>query len=222
MIRLSAISSLRIAPQELDATTRTTLGQALRREGALAKVCLNGLVSCIGSSDPEHKSGRTAMVWSSLTGARVEVDRMLEEICVQNGQPMPFDFIASQCCVTSVYAARFVPALHCGIYMPAGEHNWRQMLTLAVCWLEQQRYEQVLCGLVDLASPASANPDHASDWLLLSNAQDASTSNPSVRLRGSDALTNDVADTDVVPKLQAWLSQSVPACFSLGPVEFAR
>jgi hypothetical protein len=223
---LAALSSLRIAPDDLGTTVRATLGQPLRREGTLARLCVSGIVSCIGNSDLTPDAGRTALIWGSTGGARVEIDRMLDEICRHDSLPMPFDFIASQCGVAAVYAARFVANLQCGLYLPSGGNIWQQMLSLATCWLEEGRYDRVLCGWVDQASPDAIGQLHASDWLLLADPAYAGLSLAHVRTgAGAASSTSQVADAEFIPALRRWLDADSPAGLAVSaiyPVEFQR
>jgi len=226
MIGLTALSSLRIAPGDLSEKMRSVLGQPLRREGLLAKLCVTGIVSCVGNAAPIGVGERTALIWGSSSGARVEMLKVLDEICGNNSLPMPFDFIASQCGVSAVYAARYVPSIMCGVHLPSGGNIWQQMLGLAVNWMEQGRYDRVLCGWVDEAIADAADAVHASDWILLNNAKNDDQLLARVGLSDTaEWRPTKTADAEFVPDLKRWLvHENADAAMQVAvlPVEFHR
>lgn len=226
MIGLAAVASLRVAPDDLGATMRQVLGQPLRREGTLAKLCISGIVACAGQGERMPSAGRTALIWGSASGARLEIDRVIDELCLNDGLPMPFDFIGGQCSSAAVFAARYVSGLECAVYLASGGRIWQQMLCLATCWLNEGRYDQVLCGRVEQAQTDGAVQYHASDWLLL--ASPARIGPPLARVGRRQAAAPevcDMADAEIVPALQRWLDSKPPetaAAPAVSSFEFRR
>jgi hypothetical protein len=203
MIELIALSSLRTAPEDLAATVRATLGQPLRREGTLSRLCVTGIARCLAEAGDNIAPGSTGLIWSSTGGARIEIEKVLDEICLHDGLPMPFDFIACQSGVAAVYASRFVNDLTCGVYMRSGGNVWPQMLCMAMCWLAEGRYDRVLCGWVDEADPELAEQYHASDWALLANPMSGKIPMAHARLSiGPHAPGNQIKDHEFVPSLR--------------------
>ncbi|OGB27504.1 MAG: hypothetical protein A3I66_06360 [Burkholderiales bacterium RIFCSPLOWO2_02_FULL_57_36] len=206
MSALASLSSLRIAPDDLGATVRAALGQPLRREGTLPGLCVTGIVSCLANAGPIPASGRTGLIWGSTDGARIEIGKVLDEICLHDGLPMPFDFIACQSGVAAVYASRFVGDLACGVYMRSAGNVWPQLLCMALCWLVEGRYDRVLCGWVDEADPEVADARHASDWILLANPTTGPIPLAHARLIADpQAHADRITDTQFVPSLQTWI-----------------
>lgn len=204
MIELASLSSLRIAPDDLGATVRATLGQPLRREGTLPRLCVTGIARCL--ADAGHAPGRTALIWGSTGGARIEIEKVLDEICLHDGLPMPFDFIACQSGVAAVYASRLIGNLTSGVYMRSAGNLWQQILCMALCCLAEGRYDRVLCGWVDEADPQLADQHHASDWLLLVNPVQGKIPMAHVRLSiGENARIDRTSDAGFVPSLRRWI-----------------
>ncbi|MBL8511103.1 MAG: hypothetical protein JNM52_05610 [Betaproteobacteria bacterium] len=158
-----AQATLHIAPADLSATVQTWLGQPMRREGLFAKLCLCGIAACL-KNVPEQ-TGTTALLWASSRGAQQEVEKIIDLICHQQTLPMPFDFVASQASVSAVYAAKRIGSVKTGLYLPGGE--WPQMRDLASCWLQERRFDRVLCGRVEQADPNRPDSEHLSEWVLL-------------------------------------------------------
>jgi hypothetical protein len=214
MIEVAALSALRMDAGMLQEKMRSLLDQPMRREGTLAKLFVTGMVSCISGLSDGHRqsqsqsdSRRLAIIWASASGPRTEINKVINELCDRDSMPMPFDFIASQCSVAAVYAARYVQGIEHSPYMPADGRAWQQMLCLASAWLEQSRFDQVLCGWVDEGMEGDVGQALASDWILL--AQSAKTTQPLAYVSASHAITlqsQRIADADFIPSLEAWLA----------------
>lgn len=224
MIELTAFSSLRIAPDDLGATVRAALGQPLRREGALPRLCVTGIVRCLTDAGPLIAPGRTGLIWGSIGGARIEIEKVLAEICLHDDLPMPFDFIACQSGVAAVYASRYVGDLACGVYMRSAGNVWPQLLCMAACWLAEGRYDQVLCGWVDEANPDATDQHHASDWLLLATPVPGRLPLAHARLSiGRQAYAGGTVDAEFVPSLRRWIDDGadlLPVASDLYGIEF--
>ena len=223
MIYLDAVVSQQFPPADLPNAVRAALGKPLRRAPVLAQLAVLGAVACLPA---ERRQRPTALLWQSTSGPRQETLELLDEVCQDSGEPMPFTFLATVPASAAVQLRPFVPGLRSASTLPLDteqEANWGLLLTIAINWLSEGRYEQVLC----------AHLDHWADrlsghWLALSATPSASAL-ATLHAPLSDCA-NRAADTPDLPIVLArWLVAPAgqplqldsPAAPGLA-VEFAR
>lgn len=205
MIYLNATLSQHHAPDDLPAAVRAALGKPLRRAAPLTQLALVGALACLPA---ERRQLPTALLWQSTRGPRQETRAMLEEICAGAGEPMPFEFLATQPALAAAQIQPYLPGLQSAMHFPldtAGIADWSLLLTLAGNWLAEGRYTQVLCAHLD-------STDEGADghWLALATAP---VENSPARLQLGETTSPDAwADTPDFPAhLADWLAQSPPA-----------
>lgn len=201
MIFLNAVLSQQHAPEKLPTAVRAALGKPLRRAATLTQLALVGALACLPK---ERRHLPTALLWQSTSGPRLETLTLLEEVCHDSAEPMPYDFLASQPAIAAAQIQPFLPGLQSATHFPLdteGEANWSLLLTLASNWLNEGRYAQVLCAHLDSWSE-SAN----AHWLALSStALENSPANLHIRaMNYSDALPD---TPDFPTALAYWLAQ---------------
>lgn len=223
MIYLNAVLSQQHAPDDLPAAVRAALGKPLRRAAPLTQLALVGALACLPA---ERRQRPTALLWQSTRGPRRETRAMLEEICTGAGEPMPFEFLATQPALAAAQIQPSLPGVQSAMHFPldtAGVADWSLLLTLAGNWLAEGRYAQVLCAHLD-------STDESADghWLALATAP---IENCTIRLQlGRTSSPDAWADTPDFPAhLADWLSLPAPATRCLQSpgtprltVEFAR
>lgn len=223
MAFLNALVSQQCAPDALPAAVRAAVGKPLRRAAALTQLALTGACACLSD---EARRQPTILLWQSTSGPRLETLNLLDEVCLGGGEPMPYDFLATQPALAAAQIHPFLPGLRSATHLPLdGENsaNWSMLLTLACLWLDQGRCAQVLCAQLDHW------PDEATGrWLALGAQAQANTL---ARLHPASAPTpTGQADTPDFPALLTeWLNAgSTPSFFlhaATNPrlaVEFAR
>jgi hypothetical protein len=149
MIYLTNALSQQLTPETLPATVRAALGKPLRRAPALAQMAVLGALACLPVDCRERP---TALLWQSTSGPRQETLELLEEVCHDSGEPMPFTFLATVPASAAVHLRPFLPGLRTAMTLPLDseqEANWGLLLNVATDWLKQGRYEQVLCAHLD-------------------------------------------------------------------------
>jgi hypothetical protein len=223
MVYLHAALSQQFAPADLPGAVRAALGKPLRRAAALTQLALVGAFGCLPE---ERRHLPTALLWQSTSGPRLETITLLEEICDGAAEPMPYDFLATQPAIAAAQIQPMLPGLQSAMHIPLdAEHaaNWSLLLTLAIGWLNDGRYAQILCAQLDhWADSASGH------WLVLGN-EPLENSAASLQLLGT-ALPNAQPDTPDFPQqISDWLIQgsttSLYLCSPAAPrlaLEFAR
>jgi hypothetical protein len=223
MIYLDAVISQQLTPEELPNGLRAALGKPLRRAPVLAQLAVLGAVACLPA---ERRQRPTALLWQSTSGPRLETLKLLDEVCQDSGEPMPFTFLATVPASAAVQLRPFVPGLRSASTLPLDTEqaaNWGLLLTIASNWLAEGRYEQVLC----------AHLDHWADrlsghWLALSTIP-ADKALATLR-PGTSGPATTAADTPDFPvTLGHWLSEAAGRPLQLESpvvpgltVEFAR
>lgn len=174
----------RIPLAELSGEVRQRLGKPLRRASPLTQLAVMGALSCL----PEPLSGqRLALLWQSTYGPRAETLALLAEICTGAGEPLPYDFLASQPAIAAAQLKPLLPGLETAHHLPLDDETqtqWSLMLTLAHGWLSEGRFAQVLCAHLDVRNEIACG-----DWLLLS----ASSDNALASLRPASGAFNESA-----------------------------
>jgi hypothetical protein len=201
MAYLNAPLSQHFVADTLPAAVRAALGKPLRRAAALTQLALVGSLASL----PENRRQRpTALLWQSTSGPRAETQALLEEVCVGSGEPMPFDFLAIQPAITAAQIQPFLPGLQSASYIPLatiGQAQWSLLLNLALNWLADGRYAQVLCAHLELTAGVAE-----SHWLTLS--QEPLENSPIKLQLSSTTCQNTLADTPNFPQhLTHWLTQ---------------
>jgi hypothetical protein len=201
MIHLHAVLSQHYTPATLPAAVRATLGKPLRRAAGLTQLALTGALACL-PADRRHSP--TALLWQSTSGPRQETLTLLKETCSGAGEPMPYDFLATQPAIAAAQIQPFLPGLLSATHIPLdtfGAANWSLLLTLAANWLAEGRYAQVLCAHLDHGSELADG-----HWLVVGNEALENT------LAGlhvaKSASAEALADTPEFPaQLARWLEQ---------------
>lgn len=163
MIYLNAAFSQHHATADLPAAVRAALGKPLRRAAGLTQLVLLGALAGLPA---ERRSLPTALLWQSTRGPRLETRTMLDEVCAGGGEPMPFEFLATQPALAAAQIQPFLPGLQSAMHFPLdteGLAHWSLLLGLASNWLNEGRYAQVLCAHLD--SSADSADGH---WLAVS------------------------------------------------------
>lgn len=138
---------------ELTCRARTALGAPVRRAGTLAELCLAGVDACIEAGPGDRAPAcSTAVLFASRSGPRAAFHRVLEDLCLRNEDPMPFDFLATQAMLAALPLHKRLPDLATASYLPLtgdGELQWQRMTALARAWLASGRHDRVLLGMVE-------------------------------------------------------------------------
>lgn len=199
MIYLNTILSQQYPPSALAGAVRVVLGKPLRRAAPLTQLALLGALACLPE---ERRPLASALLWQSTSGPRQETIALLDEVCLGAGETMPYDFLATQPAIAAAQIQPFFCGLQSATHCPLdseGTACWLLLLTLAVNWLEEARYRQILCAQLD------SSPDGASGhWLSLSNEP---LENPLASLQlGTDSAPGSLPDTPDFPvHLARWL-----------------
>ena len=223
MIYLNAAITRDFVPGTLPAAVRDRLGKPLRRTAALSQLALLGAMACLPA---ERRHLPTALLWQSTSGPRQETLALLDEISQGEMEPMPYDFLATQPAIAAAQLQPHIPGLRSATHCPldsAGTAHWSLLVSLAVDWLKEGRYTQVLCAHLDHWADASAG-----HWLCLA-AEPSDRPLATVR-QGSTMPPETLDDTPDVPaRLTAWLRASAGSTRQLQSpsepglaVEFAR
>ena len=200
MIYLDRAFSQGFTPDELPAAVRSTLGKPLRRAAALTQLAVVGAFAALPES---ARTEPCALLWQSTSGPRPETLTLLDEMCHGTGEPMPYDFLATQPAIAAAQLQPLLPGLRSVTHLPLAcdtSADWSLLLTLAATWLAEGRYARVLCAQLDhWGNLASGH------WLSLT-ADHLETSQASLQI-GSRAIDNVIDDTPDFPvALTNWLT----------------
>lgn len=222
MIHLHALLSQHHVPATLPAAVRAALGKPLRRAAGLTQLAIVGALACIPA---ERRHLPTALLWQSTSGPRQETVHLLEETC-SGGEPMPYDFLATQPAIAAAQIQPFLPGLLSAMHLPldtAGKANWSLLLTLAGNWLDEGRYAQVLCAHLD-------HGIESADGYWLAVGKECLENTPGSLQLTATSAPDALSDTPDFPiHLADWLEQAAsPTLHLRSPahprlaVEFAR
>lgn len=149
------------SPAELAAAVKASLGKSLRRPSGLTQLAIVGALACL---PPERRSLPTALLWQTASGPRAEATVLLQE-ARGAGEPMPYDFLASQPAIAVATLMPWLPGLVAATHWPqpaTDVASWGPLLALAIDGLAAGRYAQVLCAHLD-----SWDESAQGRWLLL-------------------------------------------------------
>ena len=223
MIYLERAFSQHFTPDELPAAVRAALGKPLRRAAALTQLAVVGAFAAL----PEAaRSQPCALLWQSTSGPRPETLTLLNEMCHGAGEPMPYDFLATQPAIAAAQLQPLLPGLRSASHLPLASDtgaDWHLLLTLAATWLAEGRYARVLCAQLDHWGEQAIG-----HWLSLT-ADQLETSQASLQIV-SQAVDNAHDDRPDFPvALASWLEAGKPSTLTLRSpaqpalaVEFAR
>lgn len=227
MISLNAVLSQSFTSADLPAAVRAALGKPLRRAAPLTQLALVGALACLPADRRALPTALpTALLWQSTSGPRLETLTLLDEVCNGSAEPMPYDFLATQPAIAAAQIQSFLPGLQSAMHLPLDTEetaNWSLLLSLAIVWLNEGRYTQVLCAQLDHTADAASG-----HWLALSKLP-LENSLASLQLI-QDASNDTLPDTPDIPaRLADWLARHDGQTLSLHSpvairqtVEFAR
>ena len=208
MIYLNTALSQHFAVDELPAAVRSVLGKPLRRAATLTQLAVLGSDACLPAA---WRDQPTALLWQSTSGPRPETERLLAEMRDGPGEPMPYDFLATQPAIAAAQLQPLLPGLGMASHLPldsAGPAQWSLLLTLAINWLHERRFAQVLCAQLDQRDGAAHG-----QWLALSRRPG---SPPLASVEPAEGRESGLADTPDLPEqLNRWLGQMHPATIAL-------
>lgn len=203
MIHLEAALSQRHSPSELSAAVRAMLGKPLRRASTFAQLAAVGAFACL----PEAaRAEPCALLWQSTSGPRQETLALLSEIADGGGEPMPYDFLATQPAIAAAQLQPLLPGMCSATHFPldrVDEAAWTLLLALADTWLTTGRYRRVLCAQLDCLDDAASG-----HWLSLT-AQRTERSAACLKIAHPVGTGNSsaLADRPDLPaRLAAWLA----------------
>lgn len=223
MVFLNAVVSQDFAPDALPNAVRSAIGKPLRRAAALTQLALTGACACLTE---EQRRQPTILLWQSTSGPRLETLNLLDEVCLGGGEPMPYDFLATQPALAAAQIQPLLPGLRSATHLPLdGENsaNWSMLLALACRWLDQGRCAQVLCAQLDHWAEAASG-----HWLAL-GAEPLASSLACLRTGSVLTAAGQLDTPDFPAHLGEWLNAGTTPSFSLHSatnprlaVEFAR
>ena len=208
MIYLNSALSQHFASEELPAAVRSVLGKPLRRAAALSQLAVLGSDACLPAA---WRNQPTALLWQSTSGPRLETERLLTEMRDGPGEPMPYDFLATQPAIAAAQLQPWLPGLSMASHLPldsAGPAQWALLLILAINWLHERRFEQVLCAQLDQRDGAAHG-----HWLALSRRPGAQ---PLASVELAEVGELSLTDTPDLPEqLNSRLGEMLPASIAL-------
>ncbi|MCK6390951.1 MAG: hypothetical protein L6Q40_07995 [Azonexus sp.] len=157
--------SQHLAPATLGAAVRAALGQPLRRAAPYTQLLACGAFQLLL---PAERDMPFALLWQTTRGPREETLALLAEVCEGSGEPMPYDFLATQPAIAAAQLQPLLPGLahaQCSPLAHATGADWQSLLTQAANWLVHGRYARVLCAHID-ASPETCT----AHWIKLHTA----------------------------------------------------
>ncbi len=214
MSHLHACLSQTFASAELSDAVRATLGKPLRRAAALTQLALVGALACL---PPERRTLPTLLLWQSTSGPRQETLALLNEMA-DGGEPMPYDFLATQPAIAAAQIQPYLPSLLAASHCPLdvdGQAHWATLLMLARQNLNEGCYRQVLCAQLDAWGDTGNG-----HWLLLG---DEALENSPARLHLMENVAGSHSDQPELPsQLADWLAGDAPAFRLQAPAAFRQ
>jgi hypothetical protein len=200
MIYLDAAFAQHFAPAELAGAVRGALGKPLRRAAPLTQLALVGALTALPAASRKLP---TALLWQSTSGPRRETLNLLDEMCTGGGEPMPYDFLATQPAVAAAQIQPFLPGLQSATHVPLDDEklaHWALLLALASQWLNEGRYARVLCAALDTWDEVATGR-----WLCV-GAQPLENSLASLQLTDNPPPASLPDTTDFPAQLADWLA----------------
>lgn len=199
MAFLNALVTQQFAPDALPAAARSAIGKPLRRAAALTQLALVGACASLPEAQREHP---TLLLWQSISGPRQETQNLLDEVCLGGGEPMPYDFLATQPALAAAQIQPFLPGLRSATHLPLDNESashWAMILGLACTWLDQGRCAQVLCAQLDHWSDSASG-----QWLTVTD-RPLETSFASLQIASEDATAASLDNANFPAALREWL-----------------
>jgi hypothetical protein len=144
-----AATTLRYTPAELAAAARLAAGSGLRRAGDLTRLALLVALAAI----PEARRRQpTALFWQTASGPRRETAHLLATLRSGDGEPLPYDFLATQPALAAAQIQPWLPGLAAASATPlarTGEACWAFLLADALAWTAARAGSQALCAHLD-------------------------------------------------------------------------
>ncbi|PTD96252.1 hypothetical protein [Pseudothauera lacus] len=131
---------------------RAAAGTPLRRAGTHVELVVAGVHACLAALPEQAPRGSTAALWTSRAGVRSATATVLDELCLHDAPPLPFDFLATQAVLAAIPLQHALATLDAALYLPWGGDEalrWPRLLQLAALQLRSARHTLVLCGTVE-------------------------------------------------------------------------
>lgn len=216
MAFLNTLVTQHFAPDALPAAVRAAIGKPLRRAAALTQLALVGACASL----PEAQRGQpTVLLWQSISGPRQETLNLLDEVCLGGGEPMPYDFLATQPALAAAQIQPFLPGLRSATHLPLDNElasHWVLMLGLACTWLDQGRCTQVICAQLDHWSDSASG-----QWLAVTD-RPLETSLTSLQITDENATATSPDNADFLAGLREWLNSGHSSHLTLQSAAFPR
>lgn len=155
MTCIVAARSLRHASGDLGTAVRTVANPGLRRAGGLTRLAL---LAALDTLVPERCCLPTALLWQTTSGPRAETQAFLAAMRDGDGEPLPYDFLATQPALAAVQLRPWLPGLCHASHAPLtvdGPTQWSFLLAEALTWLERYPGGQALCAHLDVWEDAA-------------------------------------------------------------------
>ena len=200
MITLLGTQHRKITPEALAGKLRQRCGKSWRRNAPLHQLALLTVLDCLPE---ERRALPTGLLWQSASGPRQETQVLIDEMR-RSGEPLPYDFLATQPALAAPQVREFVPGLCAVKHFPLAcdsHSQWSILLLLARQWLSSGRVAQVVCAQLD-----SWPTQYVSHGLLLVPA----TADGIADVNIADAIQAEVLDdsADLPLQLATWLAKS--------------
>lgn len=144
-----ATASLHYTPAELAAAARHAAGSGLRRAGDLTRLALLAALAAIPQA---RRNQPTALFWQTTSGPRRETEHLLATLRSGDGEPLPYDFLATQPALAAVQIQPWLPGLAAASATPlerTGAASWALLLADALAWTAARPGSQALCAHLD-------------------------------------------------------------------------
>lgn len=215
MICLTSAFTQHYPAADLPGAVRQMIGKPLRRASALTQLALVGTLAAV---PPARHNLPTALLWQTTRGPLAETQRLLIELA-GSGDPMPYDFLAMQPAITAAQIHPFFPGLSMACPMPMESETttqWHMLLMLAMAWLNEERYEQVLCAHLDLRHEQAT-----SAWLSLTHRRHL-LEKPLARLNMTDQQSGAADTPDLPDRIAQAMTDGLSPFIITPPAGFTR
>lgn len=144
---------------------RAAAGTPLRRAGTHVELVVAGVHACLAALPEQAPRGSTAALWTSRAGVRSATATVLDELCLHDAPPLPFDFLATQAVLAAIPLQHALATLDAALYLPWGGDEalrWPRLLQLAAVHVQRGHYTVALCGEVEADETSQR---HRCRWL---------------------------------------------------------